>query len=430
MPAEEVTGVQTISIALSGEELNNPLPKSFATYRTIRTHPTVAMARALRTAPVLSSNWAVSADDDVDEDIVDWVEKTFFPFRNDYLESALTFGNVDYGWQGYEIVWTVGKEGRVILHRLKPLLVDLTEILIDKTTGEFSGFFQSRDNVRLEREKSLLVSFQVEGTGFYGESLLENIRLRYNEWIEANEGAARYDKKMAGSIWKVGYPVGSSRVDGAETDNATTAETILQNIKAGGSVSFPTTKREVGSEVNAWDIDLVGGGSTAQTQFIQRLEYLDKLMVRGLIMPERAIIEGKFGTKADAGEHANLALTNMELLHAKTTLIFNNAIVKPALTANFGEDVADAVDIIAMPILDRKREFFANLYNVILSNPAALLEELGSIDTEALKDALEIPKRDSETPSFEERAADILKIKSLMDERAAAGDLNGNKPGA
>lgn len=426
----EVTKVQTVAVIVAARELPSTLPKSFDTYRTIRKHPTVAMARALRVAPIMASSWAIRADDDVDPDVIMWVEKHLFPFRDDFLKTALTFGNVDFGWQGYEKVWTINEEGRFTLHKLKPLLHDITEILIDRRTGEFAGFVQDRDQTELDTTKAMLVSFQVEGTNWYGEPLLENVRPRYDEWVEANQGAARYDKKLAGTHWLVRYPPGSSRVDGAEVDNSTVASDVLNALKSSGSVSFPNTRRDLQSDDPMWDIEMKSD-TAKQASFVPRLEYLDKLMVRGLILPERSITEGKFGTKAEAGEHANFALTNMELLHSEVTKIFNEGVVKPVLAANHGPKVADMVDLIAMPVMDEKKQWFKDLYKQLLANPGALLEELATIDTDAIKDALDVPKTDAsvEGVGLDERTADVLKIRGLMDDVMESDDV-GDDAGA
>ena len=45
--------------ARGAEQLFKPLPKSFATYRIIRKHPAVALARTLSVAPVVAGTWSV-----------------------------------------------------------------------------------------------------------------------------------------------------------------------------------------------------------------------------------------------------------------------------------------------------------------------------------------------------------------------------------
>ena len=61
------------------------IPATYATYRQIRKHGTIAMARELKVAPVLASEWTIDADDDVPDEWKTLVEKTFFPLRDEFM---------------------------------------------------------------------------------------------------------------------------------------------------------------------------------------------------------------------------------------------------------------------------------------------------------------------------------------------------------
>jgi hypothetical protein len=87
--------------------------------------------------------------------------------------------------------------------RFKPLLPDITEILIDDHGG-LAGLRQK--DVELTGTSAMLVSFGGEGSNLYGEPLLENVREAWNEWRKANEVAARYDRKIAGAYLLLHYP--------------------------------------------------------------------------------------------------------------------------------------------------------------------------------------------------------------------------------
>ena len=62
------------------------------------------------------------------------------------------------------------------------------------------------------------------------------------------------------------------------------------------------------------------------------------------------------------------------------------------LVLNFGEAARSSVWLEAAPILDSKREFLRAVYQAVLSNPRGFLEEYGQIDTNAIKDAIGVPK--------------------------------------
>ena len=81
-----------------------------------------------------------------------------------------------------------------------------------------------------------LIPFRVEGSLWYGVPLLENIRETYYQWCDANDGAARYDRKVAGGRLVVHYPLGQSPDgNGVLRDNSVLAEEILHTLQSSGS---------------------------------------------------------------------------------------------------------------------------------------------------------------------------------------------------
>lgn len=388
----EITGSQTsaISFATSGE-LATSLPATYATYRSIRRNPTIALARQMRVAPVLAASWSIEADDDIDEDWVKFIRSVMLPLRINFLKCAV-LGDTDFGWQGFEKVHAV-VNNQIRLVKLKPLLQDITIILI-QANGSFNGYLQTYSdgkNLVVPVEKVVHVATAVEGSNWYGYPLLENVRDAWNTWRKTEDGAALYDKKIAGAHWLVKFPVGQTLVAGKLTDNATIAASILKALVASSAVSLPVEK-QVHPDMPGWSIELMGDSVSRQPSFTGRQEYLDKLFVRGLLFPERSLTEGKYGTKAEAGEHKGLVITSLDLLHRELTLLANTTCVDELLRVNFGEEAVGTVRLVASPLVEERREFLQNLYLKLLSNPAGFLQELDATDTDSLKDLLGIPK--------------------------------------
>ena len=122
------------------------------------------------------------------------------------------------------------------------------------------------------------------------------------------------------------------------------------------------------------------------------LEYLDKLKVRGILVPERTGLEGQHGTLAEAEAHADVALTQADLTHRYVVDQLNTQVVDPLLTLNYGQHARGAVQVVPAPIVDAKRGFFRDLYKTLLSNPNFQAHELSALDLDALKDTLGLPK--------------------------------------
>ena len=140
-PGRPVLGEQTATQAV----ITSPwvlrfaaMPATYAAYREIRKDPTVALARTAAVAPILASNWSCRAADGVPAQWVRFVKRQMDRVRTTYLENVLFYGNIDFGYQGFEQVLGYGRDGRIELTRLKPLLQDITEILIGRH-GEFLG---------------------------------------------------------------------------------------------------------------------------------------------------------------------------------------------------------------------------------------------------------------------------------------------------
>ena len=374
-----------------------PSQATFEVYRQIRRHPTIALARAMSVAPVVAADWTTEADADVPEEMIKWVEKQFFAIRESFIESAL-LGGVDFGFSPFEKVFEYNCDtGQVELKKLKPLLHDITTIYADGDTGAFSGFGQN--GVSLPLENSLLISFRVEGTNWYGEPLLENVRETWQKWCSCDNGAARYDAKVAGSHWVVYYPVGKSYdLGGANLDNSTLAKRILDSLESSGSIMVPVTVAEYVEDLNkqapGWKIELLSDNGARQPGFVDRENYLDKLLVRGMLMPERSLLEGQQGTKAEAGTHTELWMTLADLEHRRITRHVNWHVLDQLLEINFGRAWRGKIRLVASPLQNTTTAFLQTVYAAVLNNPTGFMQEYGAIDTEALKDAVGVPRID------------------------------------
>jgi hypothetical protein len=411
----EQTGGQDSSVAVGWGTtyLLNPLPVAYSTYRTMRKDPTIVLARAMAVAPIVAGEWMVEADDEVDEDRVKFVQDQFLGIREPFIETAMLAG-IDFGWQAFEKVYAE-QDGQIVLKKLKPLYPDITTILVDQATGAFAGFRQRSEDLPLAN--SLLISFRVEGTQWHGQSLLENVRATYNEWTAANEGAGRYDTKLAGCQPVIKYPPADEYVDNTKTPNQTIAKEVLQGLEAGSGITLPRSRTKYAGGPNepkedAWDISLLADSTTRQPGFRDRLDYLDKLKARGLQWPERAILEGMFGTKAEAGAHQDLALTNADLLHRHVTRLLNWHCVDQLLALNYGEEARGTVRLAAAPLVNVKMEFLREVLRAMLAKDAVLAELVTMLDVDGILDMLGLPKseevvQDDEAPEPAQPGMDI-----------------------
>lgn len=401
--------------------LPSPLPRTYATYRKLRTDPTLALARAVSVAPVLASSWEVEGED---EERVELIREQVLPIREQLLEPAM-YGGIDFGWQGFEEVWD-SRGGRTTLKKIKPLLQDITEVLVDAVTGEFAGYRQGA--VTLPVDACLHVAFRVEGTQWHGQSLMENARRVHNEWVEANAGAARFDRKIAGSHWVVYFPPGSSPMNGVSKPNDLIAQDILRSLESSGSVAVPRTVAKWMDELNkdemGWKIELIT--SRGEGGFGDRLRYLDVQKVRAILVPERMALEAEFGTKADAGVHSNLAVTMRELEHKHVTRLVNWHLVDRLLALNWGEEARGSVLLKPTPLTDEALGYLRSVYSALLVNPQGFQQEFPNVDVASLRERLRVPTQENPeplpAPAGPEGPPEGLTPEEVEEVKAALGD--------
>ena len=386
----------------------NIWPASYVTYRRIRKDPTIALARALSISPIVAGHWSVEADDDVPDEMVEFIQQQFLPIRQPLLTSAL-LGGIDFGHAAFEKVFGLDEDGLIELRKLKPLLPDITRIMVETDNGAFAGV--TNTGHVLPPEKVLLIPFRVEGSNWYGEPLLENVRETYNEWRQANVGASRFDQKLAGTHLLVEYPPGFSEDQyGARRENSLIAAEICQSFEASGSLAVLRDMApfvdKFGVDTPGWKISFLEPAGGQQPLFVDRLKYLDSLKCRALLVPERSVTEGQYGTKAEAGEQIDLALTNCDLVHQEVTRLVNWYAVDQLLALNWGESWRGKVRLNAAPVRDANLAFLREVYKAFLANPSGFMEEYGHVDTDSLKSELGIPKAKEVAQAGEETTAE------------------------
>jgi len=394
---------------------NQPRMGWYQKVRLMRRDATLGFLRDVFMAPILSSEWSVECDDPEYEDAVPYVKENTLKFRVAYLRDVLR-GLLDFGWQAHEIVKRVRPDGTYAVVKMKGLLQDLSTILVDQH-GELLGvrntaLFSARSwkPVYLYRGSCSVIYRDAEGTNWYGDGgLMRRCERPYDSWIEGDDAARRFDNKVAGATWVVYYPAGTTPHNGVETDNQDIAREILNTLYSSGKVAIPVTAMRAVDDLNnldstkvGWRVELVSA-QVQQASFVDRAKYVDALKARGIGIPERAIFEGQFGTKAEAGEHADFAIDNLEMTHRDILALFNPQVVDPLLELSYGPEYAGHVQVTATPLDDDKRDMLRKVYEQHLGTENGQAMESERVDYDAIRKQLDIPTRQ------EQAAGGILK---------------------
>jgi hypothetical protein len=364
--------------------------------RLMRKDPTIFLARLMIRSPIIASSWTIERDDAELQVIADEVSAQLMPLRFRFLEAA-SQGLIDFGWQAFEKVWVV-ENGRYTIKKLKPLIQDITDVLVDLETGDYIGIRNGtdEDEVELEVFDSLLLNINVECDYHYGHSYMANAERSYDASINVSRSADIYDKKIAGAHWLIRFPDGGESLHNGEmTPNDVIAKSLLTALESSGSFAIPhrildTLEQLSGTTPQAWQIELIeSSGSGAN--FEERLLRCDREKVRAFGVPERSILEGQFGTKAEADSHGDFALLGIDLLNQSIVEQLNTQLVNQILELNYGAQFKSRVYLKAQPLSDSSVSYLRQLYSTIMSNSDGFISEFASLDIDAIRDRLQIP---------------------------------------
>ena len=392
--------------------------------RAMRTDPTISLLRDLVVGPILSSEWSIGHTEAAPDGAVELVTKNVQNIRSYLIEHALT-GLMDFGWQVFEKVWAIDDNGQAIVDKIKPLLQDITQILVDQHTGEFIGSIQTPQYPQMfqniiidddivsgsgyiKAKDLILCNINVEGTYWYGRAIMENEVIPYEGWLATNDSADTYDRKISGSHWVIYYPEGATDFNGTEdVDNFLIAQSLIQTLERSGAIAVPNSISQVIDDMNnsteqhAWKIELLSDMTSQQSSFLDRLKYYDALKARALGFPERAILEGQFGTKAEAQVHSDAAVAVAEYRHTKITEQISYQLVNDILRFNYGREAIGSVYLKAAPIADDKKIFLRQVFLTLMQHaPQVAIEKINAVE---VKEALGLPRliKEDENSEFQ-----------------------------
>jgi hypothetical protein len=199
---------------------------------------------------------------------------------------------------------------------------------------------------------------------WHGYPLLEDVKTTVEKWEDCEVGAQRYDRKMAGNHIVVYYPMGRSLYGGKLIPNEQIAREVLHGMESSGTMMIPTSGKtfiegmvQADTDAASWKVELLESRGGRAVQFTDRLRYLDSCKARAMHIPERAILEGQFGTKAEAQGHQDILTVLLENLDYQITQELNEQVVDHLVELNYSKDAVGTVWLDSPPISDDKIAF-------------------------------------------------------------------------
>jgi hypothetical protein len=278
------------------------------------------------------------------------------------------FESLYYGFKPFELRYEPGalkyrlpddeKERKfdgILLKQPKALDPEHIRIMVDDT-GALTGFKQvfSTQEVKVKDKKCFIITHNYESGNYYGISALEPI---YSMWYISSinmQFHTRWLERKGTGLFLGRYPVGKQD-DG--TDNSSVMTEILDSIMEGTTIALPAGYDDGGRPM--WDITILDPGDKTDA-FIQFHEYLDKMILRGLVIPERALTQGEVGARASVEAYTDVFMNRKQDVLDNVVDHINRYLLPNFVKLNWGDDVE--VTVSAGKIGDDSK---ANAYKLV-----------------------------------------------------------------
>lgn len=347
----------------------------YSTYRRILSHPTVALGTLFITNEVLQATIDVrGVDKGVDPDWVDLIRRMFLPTRRAVMAECVR--SMWYGWKPLEKVWS--RRGRNLWCQLKPHYSDFSRIYLSRRTGLYAGMsFLGFGLDVLPPNRTLPIVFGMEAGNLYGSPLLDNAYDAIEEWGRNQLDLFKVRAKLSGILPILKYPPGTTPQPGpngttVQVDNSVIAQAILDSLGMGNGVCMPSVGYDAKAiqatpalaGVSLWTLEFQNNGtlSPAIDGMLAVKSSLKVDLINALGLPERALMEGEHGTKAEAGVHSENTVPMIEAAIASFLDQLNHGIptmgvtgaVDDVLLYNFGQRAVGQVELVYTPIDNSK----------------------------------------------------------------------------
>lgn len=401
---EDPCAVRTATGSILGDSV---APGTLATYRIMSSHPTIAIAEAAIALAVLAAKWSVEMDEelvgDPDAERIKRIIKLELIDPREILMCGVVQA-LRYGFKSQEIVYArksdaMSGEAYVGIKKFKQLAGENITLNVDQH-GNLQQVLAM--GTPLEAPYFLHVVYGKEDDNWFGRSRHENCRRFWANWLHLEDNTMRLARRGTGSTVHVGVPPDTD-VDkkAGRTPNLDAGKLAANKLSDGQSIVYENlvglsaqdavNNAELAGKslIGIGTIDIGNPGPT-MAGLNQRQEYLDKLLVRGWLQPERSLTEATTaGSRADSESHGLLAVTDAETTHELFVEQINEQVARALVIENVGPRYADRVRLIAVPLQDKQRTALADLFNSLLTDPAIRSELAQAMGNEGMRGLIE-----------------------------------------
>src|SRR4030042_1665033 len=380
-----------------GEILYYSSDRTVAQYKRMRMNPMCWLGLnfiklGLNAVPF---NVDCTEDDDVKAIAEVMLKKIWNRMFRDALEK------LDYGFKAMEIRWEGGtlkytleeKQKKFTGHLFKqPRSLDgeTIEILVEPGIGTLRGFrqdFKKESDCLVEERKALLFVKNLESGNFHGISALEP---SFPYWYDSNlnrQFHMRWLERKGTGFFKGWYPDGETEVDGAVMANQQIMLDLLDSIMEGNAIALPSDRDEAGNLL--WDIEFMSDQDKTNP-FLERSNYIDEMILKSLIIPEKALTQGEVGARASIESFQNMFIQRKQDILDETVEAIDKYYLPHFIEVNFGKDIE--IHVTAGKLDDNSKETAGKIVEKLLDKDKI------KVDVMWLVDKTGIPMEEQEPP--------------------------------
>lgn len=299
------------------------------------------------------------------------------------------------GYSGSELIWKPSGS-QIMLDKIVTYHPRTILLQVDRQTGNYTGIKQWRwfdgSPIDIPKEKAILFTYNKKFGNHYGKSIFKPIR---KNWLLKDPIL----KMWARALDRFGTPLLAALVSdeqindpdnpGKQISQLEWALRMLENIQSGTGLAFHSGSKETGNETKI--SSLTNGGSGIGEAFEKAAGYLNKMILRGLLVPSLMADDGS-GKGSYALGQAHFAVFDMTItsIYKGLTEVLLEQIVRRMVEYNFGKQKNyGSFTEIKLEQEDRKllSECFSNLTN------SGYITSQNQEDMDAVRDAMKLPQR-------------------------------------
>jgi SPP1 gp7 family putative phage head morphogenesis protein len=318
--------------------------RTISNYKKMKQHPIITLGVEYTVLGLADIPYVIECDN---EDIIPIVDKMLSSIWHKTIKEACE--SLYYGFKPFELRYEPGnvkyKDGddnTQIYNGIKcksPKGIDAANLqILIEADGSLQGYKQdfATEPCLVKDKKCLIIINKYSSGNYYGESALEPA---YGYWYISGinlQFHTRWLERKGTGLFIGRFPEGHSKISNIDKDNSEIMLELLDTIMEGTAVALPSGYDDKGNPI--WDINLLEG-QDKNDSFIQFHEYLDKMMLRALIIPERALTQGEIGARSSVEAFTDIFIQRKQDVLDNIVDTISNYMVQPLVELNWGKEV-------------------------------------------------------------------------------------------